>query len=127
MRHLLLILLIPFYSFAEVNLPLQNELIEMETEDQNIRNQIGKLGWKNVLKEFLKKMQKIDERNTEKLKAIIEKHSWVTARLVGVKGVGAAFLVIQHSPDVVFKEKMLPYLKQSYLNDEGVSGQQVAL
>ena len=72
-------------------------------------------------------MVKIDKSNTAKLKAIIKKYSWESKDLVRVEGVGAAFLVIQHSPDVVFKEKMLPYLKQSYLKSEGVSGQQVAL
>ena len=126
-RYLLLLLIIPFYSFAEVNLPLQKELIEMEVEDQHIRNKIGEVGWQNPPKELLEKMIKIDNSNTVRLKTIIKKHSWVTKDLVGVKGVGAAFLVIQHSPDVAFKEKMLPYLKQSYLNGEGVSGQQVAL
>ncbi|PKG76825.1 hypothetical protein CXF86_01775 [Shewanella sp. GutCb] len=127
MRHLFLLLIIPFYSFAEINLPLQKELIEMEIEDQHIRNKIGEAGWQNPPKALLEKMMKIDESNTGKLKAIIKKHYWVTKDLVGVKGVGAAFLVIQHSPDVAFKVKMLPYLKQSYLNGEGVSGQQVAL
>ncbi|MDN3385142.1 hypothetical protein QL995_21185 [Pseudoalteromonas sp. APC 3358] len=128
MRYLLfLVLIIPFYSFAEINLPLQKELIEMEIEDQHIRNKIGKAGWQNPPKALLEQMMKIDESNTGKLKAIIKKHHWVTRDLVGVKGVGAAFLVIQHSPDVAFKVKMLPYLKQSYLNGEGVSGQQVAL
>ncbi|MBH0010941.1 MULTISPECIES: DUF6624 domain-containing protein [unclassified Pseudoalteromonas] len=127
MRYLFLLLLIPFYSFAEINLPLQKELIEMEIEDQHIRNKIGKAGWQNPPKTLLEQMMKIDESNTGKLKAIIKKHHWVTKDLVGVKGVGAAFLVIQHSPDVAFKVKMLPYLKQSYLNGEGVSGQQVAL
>ncbi|MGY0583416.1 MAG: DUF6624 domain-containing protein [Paraglaciecola chathamensis] len=126
-RHLFLLLIIPFYSFAEVNLTLQKELIEMEVEDQNIRNKIGEVGWQNPPKELLEKMKKIDNINTAKLKAIIKKHSWVTKDLVGVKGIGSAFLVIQHSPDIEFKEKMLPYLKQSYLNNEGVSGQQVAL
>ena len=99
----------------------------MEVEDQHIRNKIGEIGWQNPPKELLEKMIKIDNSNTVRLKTIIKKHSWVTKDLVGVKGVGAAFLVIQHSPDVAFKEKMLPYLKQSYLNGEGVSGQQVAL
>ncbi|WP_350634450.1 DUF6624 domain-containing protein [Pseudoalteromonas sp. GW168-MNA-CIBAN-0100] len=128
MRYLLfLLLIIPFYSFAEINLPLQKELIEMEIEDQHIRNKIGEAGWHSPPKALLEKMMKIDESNTGKLKAIIKKHHWVTRDLVGVKGVGAAFLVIQHSPDVAFKVKMLPYLKQSYLNGEGVSGQQVAL
>jgi len=127
MRYLFLLLIIPFYSFAEINLPLQKELIEMEIEDQHIRNKIGEAGWQNPPKALLEQMMKIDESNTGKLKAIIKKHHWVTKDLVGVKGVGAAFLVIQHSPDVAFKVKMLPYLKQSYLNGEGVSGQQVAL
>jgi len=127
MRHLFLLLIIPFYSFAEINLPLQKVLIEMEIEDQHIRNKIGESGWQNPPKALLEQMMKIDESNTGKLKAIIKKHHWVTKNLVGVKGVGAAFLVIQHSPDVAFKVKMLPYLKQSYLNGEGVSGQQVAL
>ena len=127
MRYLFLLLLIPFYSFAEINLPLQKELIEMEIEDQHIRNKIGEAGWQNPPKALLEQMMKIDESNTGKLKAIIKKHYWVTKDLVGVKGVEAAFLVIQHSPDVAFKVKMLPYLKQSYLNGEGVSGQQVAL
>ncbi len=127
MRYLFLLLIIPFYSFAEINLPLQKELIEMEIEDQHIRNKIGEAGWQNPPKALLEQMMKIDESNTGKLKAIIKKHYWVTKDLVGVKGVEAAFLVIQHSPDVAFKVKMLPYLKQSYLNGEGVSGQQVAL
>ncbi|NMF47041.1 MULTISPECIES: DUF6624 domain-containing protein [Pseudoalteromonas] len=127
MRYLFLLLLIPFYSFAEINLPLQKELIEMEIEDQHIRNKIGEAGWQSPPKALLEQMMKIDESNTGKLKAIIKKHHWVTKDLVGVKGVEAAFLVIQHSPDVAFKVKMLPYLKQSYLNGEGVSGQQVAL
>lgn len=127
MRYLFLLLIIPFYSFAEINPPLQKELIEMEIEDQHIRNKIGEAGWQNPPKALLEQMMKIDESNTGKLKAIIKKHHWVTRDLVGVKGVGAAFLVIQHSPDVAFKVKMLPYLKQSYLNGEGVSGQQVAL
>ncbi|MEI8653126.1 hypothetical protein P4S57_10595 [Pseudoalteromonas sp. Hal273] len=127
MRYLFLLLIIPLHSFAEINLPLQKELIEMEIEDQHIRSKIGEAGWQNPPKALLEQMMKIDESNTGKLKAIIKKHHWLTRDLVGVKGVGAAFLVIQHSPDVAFKVKMLPYLKQSYLNGEGVSGQQVAL
>lgn len=37
------------------------------------------------------------------------------------------FLIIQHSPDSEFQQRMLTNLKQSYLNDDGVTGQQVAL
>ncbi len=44
MRYLFLLLIIPLHSFAEINLPLQKELIEMEIEDQHIRNKIGEAG-----------------------------------------------------------------------------------
>jgi len=127
MRYLIILSFIPFITFAEVNSFLQKELIEMEIRDQKIRNEVGKAGWQNPPKELLEKLNKIDASNTEKLKVIIKKHSWLTKDLVGVKGVGAAFLIIQHSTDIAFKEEMLPYLEKSYLNDEGVSGQQVAL
>ena len=105
MRYLTILLFIPFVTLAEINSVLQKELIEMEIKDQKIRNQI----------------------NTVRLKAIIKKHSWLTKDLVGTEGVNAAFLIIQHSPDITFKEQMLPHLKKSYLNGEGVTGQQVAL
>ncbi|MCL1059146.1 hypothetical protein L2729_14290 [Shewanella gelidimarina] len=127
MRYLFIILLIPFYSFAEINSSLQSELIRMGVADQNIRNEVGKAGWTNAPKELLEKLLQIDESNTIRLKAIVKEYSWVTKDLVGTEGLGAAFLIIQHSPDVTFKEQMLPHLKKSYLNDEGITGQQVAL
>ncbi|MCP4325107.1 MAG: hypothetical protein GY787_25325 [Alteromonadales bacterium] len=127
MRYLITLLFIPLISFAEVNLPLQQQLLDMGSKDQKIRNEVGKAGWQNAPKELLEKLNQIDQSNTDRLKAIIKKHSWLTKELVGVEGVGAAFLIIQHSPDIAFKEEMLPYLEKSYLNNEGVSGQQVAL
>jgi len=127
MRYLLILFFIPLSVLAEVNSILQSELIEMGIQDQKIRNEVGEAGWHNAPKELLEKLQKIDESNTDKLKFIIKEYSWVTRDLVGVEGVEAAFLIIQHSEDLEFKEQMLPFLKESYLNDEGVDGQQVAL
>ncbi len=127
MRYLITLLFIPFISFAEVNLPLQKQLLDMEIKDQQIRNELVKSGWKNASKELLEQLQQIDQSNTDRLKDIIKEHSWLTKQLVGVEGVGAAFLIIQHSPDTAFKEEMLPYLEQSYLRNEGISGQQLAL
>ncbi|GIU16389.1 hypothetical protein TUM4261_34840 [Shewanella sp. c952] len=127
MRYLITLLFIPFISFAEVNLPLQKQLIDMGSKDQQIRSELGKAGWKNSPKELLEKLREIDQSNTDRLKDIIKEHSWLTKQLVEVEGIGAAFLIIQHSPDIAFKEEMLPYLEKSYLNNGGVSGQQVAL
>ena len=127
MRYLTILLFIPFVTLAEINSVLQKELIEMEIKDQKIRNQINKIGWQNITKKLVAKKNAIDATNTVRLKAIIKKHSWLTKDLVGTEGVNAAFLIIQHSPDITFKEQMLPHLKKSYLNGEGVTGQQVAL
>ena len=46
---------------------------------------------------------------------------------MGRSGVSAAFLIVQHSSDLKFQEAMLPHLKRSFLNGEGVSGQEFAL
>ncbi|MCL1035670.1 hypothetical protein L2750_00660 [Shewanella submarina] len=127
MRYLLFLLLIPFFTLADINSELQKELIEMGLKDQEIRNEIGKSGWQNPSRELLDKLSEIDKLNTAKLKLIIKEHSWLTKDLVGVEGIGAAFLIIQHSPDIAFKAEMLPCLERSYLNDEGITGQEVAL
>nr|WP_228371071.1 DUF6624 domain-containing protein [Shewanella piezotolerans] len=84
MRYLIVLLFIPLFSFAEVNLPLQQQLLDMGNKDQEIRNEIGAAGWGNAPKELLEKLNKIDHSNTERLKAIIKKYSWLTKELVGV-------------------------------------------
>lgn len=127
MRCLIIFGLFPLFTFAQVNTALQETLIKMESKDQHIRNEMISAGWQNITKELVAKQTEIDEANTAKLKAIIKKHSWVTRELVGVEGVNAAFLILQHSTDIAFKERMLPILKQSYLQDGGITGQQVAL
>ena len=99
----------------------------MAKADQEVRNKIATIGWKNAPTDLLEKMRLIDTRNTDRLKEIVEQHSWVTEDSVGKKGVSAAFLILQHSPDYKFQEEMLPLLKQSFLNGEGVTGQEFAL
>ncbi|WP_231387325.1 hypothetical protein [Pseudoalteromonas sp. A41-2] len=44
MRYLILILFIPFFTLAESNTQLKKELMQMEIQDQSIRNKIGKVG-----------------------------------------------------------------------------------
>ncbi len=126
---LLIFVLIPAYSLAEINIPLQKELVEMGIEDQKVRRWITKPGFEvnNLQKELIEKMVKTDEKNTARLKAIIKEYSWPTKDLVGIEGMSAFFLIIQHSPNEEFKERALPVLKKSYLNGDGITGQQVAL
>ena len=127
MRLSLLIILFSFQCIAASNSELQKELVSMAKADQEVRNEIVSIGWKNAPSDLLEKMRLIDARNTDRLNEIVKKHSWVTEDLVGKKGVSAAFLIVQHSPDYKFQEEMLPLLEQSFLNGEGVTGQEFAL
>nr|WP_208759372.1 DUF6624 domain-containing protein [Salinivibrio costicola] len=126
-RSIFIIFITSFPALSAINADLKLELEEMAIADQSIRNKIREVGWKNAQSDLLSKLELVVRKNTEKLKEIIDEHSWVTADLVGKSGVSAAFLIIQHSPDNSFKEKMLPFLKQSYINNEGVTGQEFAL
>lgn len=127
MRIFLLTLFFSFNCLGELNVPLQKELQSMARADQTVRNEITRIGLENAPFELLEKMRSVDSKNTARLKAIVKKHSWVTEKSVGKVGVNAAFLIVQHSPDYAFQEEMLPMIKRSYLNDEGISGQELAL
>jgi hypothetical protein len=127
MRLLVLLFFIPFLSSAATNESLQSQLTEMAELDQLLRNQLGEVGWDKAPKELRAQLSKVDQDNTEALKAILSDRQWFTEKEVGRDGISSAFLIIQHSPDEQFQERMLPILKNSYLNNEGVSGQEVAL
>ena len=117
----------PFLASAELNHNLQNQLLDIAKLDQAVRKELTEIGWKNATKPLQNKLLTVDKNNTRKLKSLLNNRPWFTDSEVGKEGVAAAFLIIQHSPDYEFKEKMLPELKQSYLNGTGVTGQDVAL
>ena len=127
MRWLIFLTVISFPAYSGINLDLQNELIVMEAEDQKVRAEVGRAGWDKAPKALLEKLSEIDKRNISKLKKIVEKYSWPTKELVGIGGVAAAFIIIQHSSDIEFNKKMLPFLEEAYKNDDGITGQQLAL
>ena len=124
---LALVLLWPS-GYAQLNEELSNELISMEVDDQAIRNLIIQQGgFENAPGDLMEEMSRIDERHTARLKKIFQDHSWPNKELVGVSGVGAAFILLQHSPDLKFQEEMLPYIKKSFDRGEGIQGSEVAL
>ncbi|OZG70736.1 hypothetical protein BTA51_24430 [Hahella sp. CCB-MM4] len=123
----LMILLASFWAQAQLNLELQQELLNMETEDQGIRKVFEEKGWENISTELHEEMLRIDEKNTKRVKEILDQHGWPTKDLIGEEGMLAVFLIIQHSPDIDFQRSMLPLLTSSYENNEGISGQDVAL
>jgi len=64
------------------------------------------------------KAREIYFENSFWLKEIIEKYGWPSEELVGTKGEFSAWLIAQHSPDVIFQEKCLNLLKKLPLTKE---------
>lgn len=129
MRFILVLffLSLPIFAISEVNLELHKMLLFMELEDQKIRKEINTFGAEKAPQELLDKANVIDAKNTRTLKNMIKKYGWPNKELIGIDGVSAMFLIIQHSSDLNFQESMLPNLERGYQNNEGVSGQQLAL
>lgn len=55
----------------------------------------------------------LDKKNTAKLKQIVKKYGWPTLSLVGEKGAHAAWLIVQHSPDLYFQKKCLKKMRDA--------------
>jgi hypothetical protein len=74
----------------------------------------------------LHRMADVDADNTSFLKKIVAERGWPGRSLVGADAQGAAFLIVQHSPDTAFQAKILPLIEKAYAAGEA-EGQQVAL
>ncbi len=110
---------------------LREDLLAMEVADQDVRQEfikalsvhpIDSLSLVNVDR----KMYSVDTANTATLKRIINRYGWPGRKLVGRKGIEAAFLILQHSPDTLFQRACLPLLQNAYEHDQ-VPGEAVAL
>jgi hypothetical protein len=56
----------------------------------------------------------IDERNTRRLRAIIESHGWPGSDLVGEQAADAAWLLVQHSDhDAAFQQRCLELMREA--------------
>ncbi|WP_028108363.1 DUF6624 domain-containing protein [Ferrimonas futtsuensis] len=127
MRILIWFLAFPFAAIADVDVQLQAELMAMKEQDQQLRQEVGRAGWQHAPKAILEQLSRIDKENSDRLEAIAQELGWPTKSLVGEDGVGAAFLIVQHSPNLAFKKRMLASITTSYRNGDGISGQEVAL
>lgn len=74
----------------------------------------------------LRLMSDVDADNTTFLKKIVAERGWPGRSLVGADAEGAAFLILQHSPDTAFQATALPLLEKAYAAGEA-EGQQLAL
>lgn len=98
-----------------VDVNLKNELETMFDTDQSTRMEIDTIGTKYgfnspEIMALWKKQQPIDDANIARLRQIIHEHGWPGRSLVGDKGAGAAFLVLQHA-DYAEQKKYLPLLR----------------
>jgi hypothetical protein len=108
-----------------INPALRAELLDRFEQDQNIRSELMKKGLKDPDPVLLKKMQDIDDANTDRMVDIINQYGWPGPALIGKDGAEAAFVLVQHA-DLEFQENVLPFIKRAYLDRE-LPGQDYAL
>ena len=112
-------------SCASITLPgLRDELIAMRYRDQQARQVLIEQGTGDAA--AVGEMMRVDSAHTLRLKEIVRQHGYPTPELVGGDAVEAAFLLVQHSPDLAFQKEYLPTLvRQAESGD--VEKQDVAL
>lgn len=107
---------------AGSNEVLAGELIEMEVKDVAAIEETRKA--KNeadpkALEAAAQRWSEIKQRNTTRLKAIINRYGWPGRALVGDRATHAAFIVVQHSDhDREFQKTCLPLLQAAGRRDE---------
>ena len=95
-------------------LGLREELLKMVRKDQAVRNEMIKNGSDRPDQALEKRMAVIDAHGTARIKEIVKRYGWPGPELVGRDGADAAFLIVQHSPDLAFQQAMLPLVRRSY-------------
>lgn len=113
-------------SEANLNKPLVAILENIYVEDQKYRQQIDgiqqKYGWESKeMKDHWKIINEKDSVNLIKVEAILDKHGWLGADVVGGQGNSTLFLVIQHS-DQKTQEKYLPMMRDAVKNGKAQGG-----
>lgn len=77
---------------------LRDRLLRMRDRDQKAREG-DTLDWQ--------RMRVVDQSNTDDLLAIVDQHGWPTEDLVGEDGADAAWLIVQHAPDIEVMKRFL--------------------
>lgn len=104
---------------------LAGELVAMGKAEQDLRFEVIGRGGEPDLAQA-QELEAIDQENTRRLIEIVESYGWPTKSRVGAKAAGAAWLILQHSPDYAFQVRMLPEVERLMQAGE-VRGQEYAL
>jgi hypothetical protein len=75
---------------------LRAELLEMFRVDQELRHKWMAAGDDQ---EIASQIRKVDQKNTARMKEIINTHGWPGKTLVGEDGANAAWLLVQHADE----------------------------
>ena len=101
------------------NPELARELLVMEQEDVDARRAAAKfpvaVGQKlsDDHEAALDRVKDVDERNTERLKEIIDEHGWPGRTLVGEAAASSAWLIVQHTSDRKFQKRALKLMQEA--------------
>ena len=88
---------------------LRTQLMQMRSTDQAARGFAPSSATK---KEMMQKLPVTDAELTAELKQIVQQKGWPTIALVGIDASNAAMLILNHSADHTWQQKMLPQLEQ---------------
>lgn len=98
-----------FYE-ATLDKPLRHELLKMKEEDQALRKMVGS----TPDTALWRKVQEVDQKNTARMKEIIQQYGWPGSSLVGEEGASAAWLLVQHADlDSEFQKFCLPLVTKA--------------
>jgi tetratricopeptide (TPR) repeat protein len=98
---------------------LARELLKRRDEDQRLR-----FAWQNSTRDqkpgepikttdVTRDLERVDRENTAFMKKTLEKHGWPGRSLVGEDASRAAWLLVQHAPDVEFQARCVDLLKEA--------------
>lgn len=104
-----------------MNVGLRMELLSMRDIDQQVRQKAISANDHKVLAEI----GCVAAEHTQKIKQIIADYGWPDEILVGVDGSKSAWLLVQHSSDLVFQKECLLLLKRA-VDEEKASAQDYA-
>jgi hypothetical protein len=113
---------------AQTSDSVRAELLRMRNDDQEIRNKMVEEGMDIAMKDtqLMLKMVHLDSVYTKRLKMLLGSSPWFSKDEIGSKGLEAAFILVQHSPDYEFQKRSLPFIEKQAKNGD-VSMQDYAL
>jgi hypothetical protein len=108
---------------AQTKPELQKQLLDMAEQS----NQIHATLTSDSTKALKSMAIDITGLHTQALREIVQLQGWPSKDQVTEEGVRAAFVLVSHSNNLSFQQDMLPLIIQSYIDKQGVSGENVAI